>query len=234
MRNIIFSIIFLATSLSYSQEVVRPANDFYSADSTQNRTDLSRAILDGIKIWKDGGFVAKTVKLHQPTLELRLPKIDISSNEKRIVTLDTLEYADFVIRKATNSSHRGGWFNLRKTFHYYKDVRYMIDTQEYGDQPSRYVLDSVRSIDSTQVTRQFFFTKHWLFSKREHNNIDSLKVTEFTPFAYTPGTTVIDGDTVRRHTQTFRTKYFQVRAKDTTYNVIDTLPIYGNPFMKLP
>ena len=125
--------------------------------------------------------------------------------------------------------------NLRHYFHQYGKEVYQVNCEMLEIQPTQYKLDSVRSQDSVHATRQYFFTKHWLFSYREHDNIDSLRLMPFTEFSSTPGYAYFkNGDTLRRHTKKFIKKYYQVRAKDTTFNTIDTLRIWGNTKMIVP
>ena len=239
MKKAITILLLLISSLLYSQEIIRPASAYYSANSVKNRTDITRAIMDGVQIWKDSGFVEMEIPLYQPMLKMRFPEIKVGV-QKEVYYKDTLERFDAVVYKDINKSAYGGWFNLRKHYERYGQDEYLVDIEELPNQPTRYVLDSVRSQDSLSVVRQYFFTKHWLFSKREHNNLDSLKITKFTEFDYEPGTAyfnnhrIVGTDTLRRHSQSHYKKYYQVRAKDTTFNTIDTLSIYDNPLMKLP
>lgn len=228
----VYSILFMLMGLvMYSQEIIRPASTYYSADSIKDRTDITRAIMDGVKNWVESNFIEMELPIYQPVLKLRLPKINITG-AKLEYYIDTVEYADAVVYKDQNTAKYGGWFNLRKYYHKYGNEIYLVDMVELPEQPARYVLDTVSYQDSLTVSRRYFFTNHWLFSKREHDNIDSLKVTEFTPFGFNPGYAVIEGDTVRRHSQSFTKKYYQVRSLDTVFNTIDTLAIYGNHLYK--
>ena len=225
----------IASNLLFSQEIIRPASAYYSADNVRQRTDVTRAILDGVQIWKDSGFVEMEIPLYQPMLKMRFPKIDLVA-QKMVYYKDTVERFDAVVYKDINKSAYGGWFNLRKHYERYGSDEYLVNIEELPNQPTRYVHDSIVSQDANQVTRQYFFTKFWQWSERQHNNLDSLRVMPFTEFnkVAIPGAPILFGDSVRRHTKMFTKKYFQVRAKDTTFNTIDTLSIYGNPLMKLP
>ena len=230
----VYSILFMLMGLvMYSQEIIRPASAYYSADNLRQRTDITRAILDGVQVWKDSGFVEMEIPLYQPMLKMRFPEIKVGV-QKEVYYKDSIDYLDTAISFKNEKYQGKGWYNLRYYYERYGPDEYLVNIEELPNQPTRYVLDSVLSQDSLSIVRQYFFTKHWLFSKREHNNLDSLKVTQFTEFGFTPGYAIIKGDSVRRHSQTFRKKYYQVRAKDTTFNTIDTLSIYGNPLMKLP
>ena len=154
---------------------------------------------------------------------------------KEVYYKDTVERFDAVVYKDINKSAYGGWFNLRKHYERYGQDEYLVDIEELPNQPTRYVHDSIREQDSLKVTRQYFFTKHWVWSSREHNNIDSLKAMPFSQWSVSvPGTDTLDNQEVRRITKSFFAKYYQMRAKDTTFNTIDTLRIYGNWLMKLP
>ncbi len=78
MKNLI--IILLISISGFSQEIIRPSSSYYSADSTKNRTDAFRSSADAVKIWRDSGFIQMEVKLYQPILVYRFPKINTSVN----------------------------------------------------------------------------------------------------------------------------------------------------------
>ena len=207
-------------------------NDTLVGTPSINSENATQKLLNHLEIYPDsqakiiviGGIDVDVIKDDAPD-----PVSNIN-NSKIEFYIDSLEYTDFVIRKDYGSAHRGGWYNLRKFYHQYGSDKYLVNIKEIGEQPTHYVLDSIRYQDSIKSTRQYFFTKHWLFSKREHDNLDSLKVMPFSEFGFTPGAAYFkNGDTLRRHTQSHYKKYYQVRALDTTYQVIDILPIYGNP-----
>lgn len=82
-------LLFLLTTSVNAQEIIRPASAYYSADSIRNRTDLTRAIMDGVIKWKDSNFVEMELPVYQPTLYLRFPKVDIPSGQLQETQKDT-------------------------------------------------------------------------------------------------------------------------------------------------
>lgn len=112
----------------------------------------------------------------------------------------------------------------------YKSGKYIDSIKLAEKQPFRLLADTIASQDSTQTTTKTFFNKHWLFSSREGKRIDSL--TAWTPFGFSPGTTEINGLPARRHTHIFKNKIYQIRALDTTFNIIKELPVKINPLFK--
>jgi hypothetical protein len=105
MKKLILSLI-LISAVSFGQEIIRPASDYYSADSIRNRTDMNRSSADAVKIWKDSGFVEMQVKLYQPTLIYRFPKIDMN------VIRDTV-YVGQDLDTVVNDTIVWGWSKIR-------------------------------------------------------------------------------------------------------------------------
>lgn len=126
--------------------------------------------------------------------------------------------------------------NIRKYYSKVAEKKYLDSIIKHKLQPTRFFKDTVLSISSKYMRRQCFFTKHWLFSMRESNKLDSLKTVKFSDFGHTPGSQffLVGKDTLwtRRNTYTSRKRYSQVRALDTTFNKIIELPIRKNNLFK--
>lgn len=120
--------------------------------------------------------------------------------------------------------------NIRTHLVDINDQVYVDSVKMLPVQPINFVTDTIRSQDSSQTTTKTFYTKHWLYSKRGGMRLDSL--SDWTPWVGNPGYAIIDNDTVRRHTQQHSDLYFQSRALDTTFNIIDEGKIQVNPFIK--
>ena len=68
----------------------------------------------------------------------------------------------------------------------------------------------IREQDSTKTVVQTYMNKDWLFSKIEGNSVDNL--SDWTIPDYTAGQPIINGEQMYRHTHTFYTKFYKIKA----------------------
>jgi hypothetical protein len=117
---------------------------------------------------------------------------------------------------------------LNVTEHSYGENSYVKNYEL--DQPFFHeVLYAERSQDSTQITTQTYFNQDWEFSKRGSNNREDLEASEWTAWGFQAGNPFPN---IWRHSQTFKTKYFQTRARSKVTGEIHTCQVRINSMFK--
>ena len=119
--------------------------------------------------------------------------------------------------------------NVKLPRHIYTERNYTFSDGKLNEMFFHPLLYAVRSQDSLHTRTQTYFNKVWWFSKKEANNLEDFKTATWTDFGYNAGHPHPNS---WRHTSTFKTKFWQIRAQDTITKEIIELGIKSNSLLK--